>query len=87
GPIPLVQPQVPAQDNGCDCGVYVLAYAEHIATRWPALLCGDFNKNERSCALQKATAFINRKSFSPADVAARRVHFRGLLRRMQEERN
>lgn len=31
--LPLVNPRVPTQINGCDCGVYVLRYAK--ASRRP----------------------------------------------------
>ncbi|KAH9248336.1 hypothetical protein BASA81_014010 [Batrachochytrium salamandrivorans] len=29
---PVVVPQVPLQDNGCDCGVFLLAFAQHFLT-------------------------------------------------------
>lgn len=35
--IPLVQPKVPRQPNGFDCGVYALQYCEEIIARWPKI--------------------------------------------------
>lgn len=31
--LPVCVPEVPLQDNGCDCGVFLLAFAKHFLTR------------------------------------------------------
>ena len=33
--MPIVQPAVPKQVNGFDCGVFALQYAEEMMVRWP----------------------------------------------------
>ncbi|CAM9201167.1 unnamed protein product [Chrysoparadoxa australica] len=39
--MPLVQPKVPGQTNGCDCGVFLLQYAEELYSKWPAITESD----------------------------------------------
>ena len=30
GTMPTIEPELPTQNNSCDCGVYVLEYGEHV---------------------------------------------------------
>ena len=35
--LPLVVPEIPLQDNGYDCGLFALQYAEELLLRWPTV--------------------------------------------------
>ncbi len=35
--LPCVAPSVPTQSNGCDCGIFVIKYVDHILRTWPTI--------------------------------------------------
>jgi Ulp1 protease family, C-terminal catalytic domain len=69
--LPLVQPSAPMQSNGCDCGVFVLQYAEEMFMRWPAV-----KGNDAKAAL--STEFTH-KMFTDKVIVRKRKEIRQLL--------
>ncbi len=41
--LPCIAPCVPSQSNGCDCGIFVIKYVDHILRTWPAITCQDID--------------------------------------------
>ncbi len=35
--LPCIAPSVPTQSNGCDCGIFVIKYVDHILRTWPTI--------------------------------------------------
>jgi Ulp1 family protease len=71
--LPLVQPSAPMQSNGCDCGVFVLQYAEEMFMRWPAV-----RGHDAKAAL--STEFTH-KMFTDKVIVRKRPEIRQLLDR------
>ena len=44
-PLALLYPEVPNQDNGFDCGVFELQYAEEVVQRSPDISSEDLRRN------------------------------------------
>jgi Ulp1 family protease len=74
--LPLVQPTAPMQSNGCDCGVFVLQYAEEMFMRWPAV-----KGNDAKAAL--STEFTH-KMFTDKVIVKKRKEIRQLLDRYKD---
>jgi Ulp1 family protease len=49
--------QIPYQDNGYDCGVFLLQYVEEVVTRWPSITQKDVDA--------RAVPGFNRDMFTP----------------------
>ncbi len=39
--LPCIAPSVPTQSNGCDCGIFVIKYVDHILRTWPTITFHD----------------------------------------------
>ena len=72
--LPLVRPNCPSQDNSCDCGVFVLKYAE----LWCALIRKDTSFTRRDVSA-KLAAHIHAGWFNKDDIATHRLLLRSLM--------
>ena len=69
--LPLVQPAAPTQSNGCDCGVFVLQYAEELYMQWPSIKQSDIPS--------RLSQHITPDWFDDDVITKKRAQLRGLL--------
>ncbi|CAM9497083.1 unnamed protein product, partial [Discosporangium mesarthrocarpum] len=74
--MPRVTPKVPLQDNGCDCGVYILRYAQELCRQWPKI-CKEDVEN-------KLGKYFYPNLFSPSDVSMERAKLASLLEQCRD---
>ncbi len=63
--LPCITPSVPSQSNGCDCGIFVIKYVDHILRTWPTITCQDVGT--------KLKNIINPYSFDGIDASMTRI--------------
>jgi hypothetical protein len=69
--LPLLRPQVPLQDNGCDCGVFALQYVQGVVTQWPAI-------TRRDVEAGRVPGF-SKDMFTRGQVKAKREQLKALI--------
>ncbi|KAJ1457572.1 hypothetical protein M885DRAFT_515174 [Pelagophyceae sp. CCMP2097] len=84
--LPLVTPKAPVQENGCDCGLYLLRYFEELL---PLLISSDAAKAPdvkvtRAAIESKFAAHKFADWFKPRAIARMRVDFAECIRRIEE---
>ena len=66
------------QDNCCDCGVYLLHYAEQLCQQNPQPIGTEQIKN-------KCREYLSPKMFNSRDISRKRVRMRDLIYKLQAE--
>lgn len=84
--LPLVQPACPAQDNSCDCGVFVLKYAARWRLIIASLLKGRKFLTQRDAG-NKLSAFFRKETFSKFHVVALRILLQRLMELLRRDRS
>jgi Ulp1 family protease len=69
--LPLLRPQVPLQDNCCDCGVFALQYVQGVVTQWPAI-------TRRDVEAGRVPGF-SKDMFTRGQVKAKREQLKALI--------
>jgi Ulp1 family protease len=82
-----VKPLVPMQKNSCDCGVFVLMYAEHFLSALLGKSGGPSGALTSADVKDKMCSYLNKEIFKLHDISTKRQEITDIITELQNKAN